>query len=560
MTRIIATTLLAISVCSGDETNNTRDLHEHDRTLASTTFCPPDKSGRVPTESCKGYVDCKKGVQSNYIFACPPGTIFDVVSDTCNWPDAVSDCSPFFAYLDGQAVDVDVDESSANNYCTAGFTGRAPTSGCSGYVNCVDGEQMSFAQCQSLTTFDSETQMCKTGMTECKLLVKVTEGMSDEMIQMDAEAEDFKRVVFPRDCSGKFTGKAAINDCAGYIDCSGGVEITRYNCTPGLLFDRTLGLCNWKSSVFCESSSPSIKPTPSPSTASPTPWDPNNVYYPKWSEGVCANDGKQPEDVDPKYLFSDVDVCCQTYFPTNAECTKLTPPPTNAPTPLDMKPSIWYPDYANKLCKRDGKHSPYGQNFFSSYERCCKFDFMDEAKCMENKPPMFYANYDTNTCTRDGNPSPYEDKFFSTHQECCQYDWIHTDTCTSAGNVLVQNSAPAVVEVEVKYYPDLAYSKCKCDGKQKGTDQIFSSYIDCCEYPWINRNECMKHADECTAPASSQTTLSVGLWYPDAKSKRCKNDGNNPDGVLVFTSYQVCCFRSMPGISKQCEFNSQAST
>lgn len=460
MTRtIIITALLAISVCSGDETNSTRDLHEHDRSLASKTYCPPEKTGRVPTENCKGYVECIKGFQSDNFFACPPGTIFDVVVDTCNWPDAVSDCSPFIAYADGQAGDEEVDESSAHNYCPAEYTGRAPTSRCSGYVNCAYGEQMSFAQCQATTSFDSETQMCRAGMTECKLLVEVMEGMSDKLIPMDGKIEDSDRIVFPRDCSGKFTGKAAINDCAGYIDCREGVAIGRYNCTQGLLFDRTLGLCNWRSSVFCESSSPSFKPTPSPSTASPTPWDPNNVYYPKWSEGVCVNDGEQPEDVDMKYLFSDVDVCCKKHFPTNAECTKLTPPPTNGPTTLDMKPKIWYPDYKNKLCKRDGNHGPYEQNFFSSYERCCKFDFMDEAKCMENKPPMYYANYDTNTCTSDGTPSAYEDKFFTTHQECCQYDWIHTETCTSAGNVLVQNSAPAVVEaeveVEVKYYPDL---------------------------------------------------------------------------------------------------------
>ena len=446
--------LLAISVCSGDETNSTKSLHQYDRSLASKTYCPPEKSGRVPTENCNGYVECVKGVQGNNRFDCAPGTIFDAAADTCNWPDAVLDCSPYIAYADWKATDEDL--SSTNNYCPAEYTGRAPTSGCSGYVNCVYGEPTSAAECQSSTSFDSKTQMCVAGMTECKLLVEVTEGMSEEMIQMEGEpgAEPDDRIVFPRDCSGKFTGKAAINDCAGYIDCVDGAEIARYNCTQGTLFDRNIGLCNWRESVFCESSSPSIKPTPSPSTASPTPWDPNNVYYPKWSEGLCVNDGKQPEDVDVKYLFSDIEVCCQTYFPTNQECVKITLPPTNAPTPTNLMPKIWYPDYVNNICKKDGKYGPYEQNFFSSYDECCKFDFMDEDKCMEKKPAIYYANYDTNTCTSDGNPSPYEDKLFMTHQECCQYDWIHTETCTSAGDVPVQNSAPVTV-VEVDYYPDL---------------------------------------------------------------------------------------------------------
>jgi len=512
-------------------------------------------------------VDCIKGVQSSNRFDCAPGTIFDVAADTCNWPDAVSDCSPYIAYADGQ--DTDVDESSTINYCPAEYTGRAPTSGCSGYVNCVYGEPASVANCQSSTTFDSKTQMCVAGMAECKLLVDLTEGMSEEMIQMDAEADlEEERIVFPRDCSGKYTGKAAIDDCRGYVECDDGVEVARYNCTQGTLFDRGIGLCNWKSYVSCASSSPSVKPTPAPTTASPTPWDPNNVYYPKWAEGLCVNDGKQPADVDTKYLFSDIDVCCKAWFPKNTECLKLSPPPTNAPI-IDLKPKIWYPDYVNNLCKKDGKHGPYEQNFFSSYDECCKFDFMDEAKCMKNKPAMYYANYDTNTCTSDGNPSLYEDKLFMTHQQCCEYEWIHTEICVSTGDisstvgdVLVQNSAPTAVEV--KYYPDLFNSKCRCDGKQKNTDMTFPSYSECCSYPWINKNECMKHEHECTAqtappPAPSQTISSVGMWYPDTSSKRCKNDGNSPDGVLVFTSYQVCCFRNMPGILKQCEFNSQAS-
>ena len=300
-------------------------------------------------------------------------------------------------------------------------------------------------------------------MKECNLLVEVTdemieemsEEMGEEMIQMDAETEELERIVFPRDCHGEFTGKAAINDCAGYIECDKGVEAARYNCTKGTLFDRTIGLCNWEGSVICESSSPSMKPTPAPSTAAPTPWDPNNVYYPKFSDGVCVNDGKQPEDVDPKFLFSDIDVCCKTYFEKSEDCSKVTSPPTNAPT--KWRPKVWYPDYVNKMCKKDGKHGIYEQNFFGSYDACCKFDFMDEVKCMENKPAMYYANYDTNTCTSDGNPSSYEDMLFLTHQECCQYDWIDTETCTFSGDMLVQNSAAAgaATVVEVKFYPDL---------------------------------------------------------------------------------------------------------
>ena len=69
----------------------------------------------------------------------------------------------------------------------------------------------------------------------------------------------------------------------------------------------------------------------------------------------------------------------------------------------------------------------------------------------------------------------------------------------------------------------------------------------------------MKHANECLAiVAPAPSISSLDLWYPDINSNSCKNDGNNPDGVLTWTSYQVCCTRTMPGNS-ECEANSQAS-
>ena len=131
MTCVRTTALLLLSVCSADNTiTNTEYRKQYERSLASKTYCPPDKSGRVPTEACNGFVECIKGIQGNNRFDCAPGTIFDVAEDTCNWPDAVTDCSPFIAYADGQATDAYV--NSTNNYCPPEYTGRAPTSRCVG--------------------------------------------------------------------------------------------------------------------------------------------------------------------------------------------------------------------------------------------------------------------------------------------------------------------------------------------------------------------------------------------------------------------------------------------
>ena len=107
-------------------------------------------------------------------------------------------------------------------------------------------------------------------------------------------------------------------------------------------------------------------------------------------------------------------------------------------------------------------------------------------------------------------------------------------------------------------FHDRTHSNCKCDGKQKSSDLTFSSYEECCEYAWINKFICMKHIHDCTPQTIPLSTTNLDLWYPDENSRRCRRDGNNPDGVLLFTSYQVCCFRSMPSATEQCENNSKA--
>ena len=184
---------LAISACNGDKTiasdginNNIKSYNQGERFLSPRTYCPPEFSGRVPTQNCNGYVDCVNGVQALNIFECPPGTIFDASKDTCNWPDAVSKCSPYLAYEEGTPTEME-EENTDSLFCPAEFTGRAPISRCAGYVNCVYGEATSMASCQKFTAFDSKSQMCVSDLTECNLLVEVMEGMSDELINLDEE-------------------------------------------------------------------------------------------------------------------------------------------------------------------------------------------------------------------------------------------------------------------------------------------------------------------------------------------------------------------------------------
>lgn len=457
MTRLITAALivLAISVCiRGDGETITYNDQQQERSLSSKTYCPKDHNGKVPAEYCSSYVECINGVQGDRHF-CGPGTKFDIASQTCVWPSDLKVCEPYIAYLRGYTTDAYAD---GTNYCPDDYDGRAPVYMCAGYVNCENGKYISGAQCQYGTKFDTDTQMCVSTVKDCNLLVEVDETqMMQEMIQMQEATgttkEEAERIVYPEECYGTFTGKLAIQQCTGYIQCQDGKEVGKYMCEPGLIFDRDLGVCNWVANkVNCASSSPSMKPTPAPTTAAPTPWNPNNVYYPKFDKGVCVNDGNQGGDVDEKYLFADIDKCCEMYFLDNfEECSRVTLRPTGSPT--QPRPKVWYPVYGENTCKKDGQHSQYEVNFFMSYDECCEFDFMNTAACLENKP-VYYANYDTNTCTNDGTPSVYEDMLYTSHSECCQNnEWIDSDACIFAGEgSMEQNSAGATTDM--KYYPD----------------------------------------------------------------------------------------------------------
>ncbi|KAL7534555.1 hypothetical protein ACHAXR_005949, partial [Thalassiosira sp. AJA248-18] len=82
------------------------------------------------------------------------------------------------------------------------------------------------------------------------------------------------------ECPPSYSGYYPAPGCNQYYYCDYGSRLSSvvYSCTEGLLFDETLGLCNWKAGVTC--SLEPVEPTTSPPTTEPTPSPPPTTTAP----------------------------------------------------------------------------------------------------------------------------------------------------------------------------------------------------------------------------------------------------------------------------------------
>ena len=56
----------------------------------SPLSCPQGFTGLLPADSCAKFYHCVGGVVTGDKLPCPPGTLFDVAYNFCNWSDQVA--------------------------------------------------------------------------------------------------------------------------------------------------------------------------------------------------------------------------------------------------------------------------------------------------------------------------------------------------------------------------------------------------------------------------------------------------------------------------------------
>ncbi|KAL3796311.1 hypothetical protein ACHAWO_008980 [Cyclotella atomus] len=441
-------------------------------------FCPEAYTGKAPTEGCGGYVKCSAGSVTE-VFSCPQGTKFDIMKLSCTYADV--DCDANKEVEEEEELEEEDDKPvDHSKYCPDDYTGRAPTKNCAGYIDCRKGKVKLVKDCPAGTKFDVMILACTFSEVQCEANVQATYHPTPSPFDGKRDKDDRpERIIADEECPAGFTGNKAINGCKGYIYCAAGTQLGKFACSSGTMFDAATGYCNWSANVNtdvpdCQTSSPSYTPTMSPMnpTASPS-YTPTildmegEIFYPDYKNGICKNDDKYPPSLSSIYLRASAHGCCTSFFNSAYErCMQAFE--SESPSMAPSGERSWYPDYDFNLCRSDLNYSPYEANFFASYERCCKFDFLDEAECLMKKPSamglIYYPHYPSGTCKNDGRQPLDEVWLYTSKKDCCKNDQVQPyKSCMEGDGAgdMVQNSAgiststTTTTTPEVKsWYPD----------------------------------------------------------------------------------------------------------
>jgi len=372
--------------------------------------------------------------------------LYDAKYQICNWPSAVMcNADNDDGYIDEEGEVEGEEEKDYSKYCPQDYTGRVPTKDCDGYVHCRKGNVKLAKDCPTGAKFDLTILACTFAEVECQATIPATLSPSP-------------RIIIDESCPPEYTGNKAVNGCSGYIYCAAGTQLGEYICSPGTVYDITLGYCNWSQNVNtdvpgCATSSPSYMPTADPTISpsyTPTSLDlDGELFYPDYKNGICRNDNMYPPTLTSEYLKYSAHTCCTAFF--NSTYDRCMQAPSN--TPIGAK--IWYPDYDYNLCRSDLNYSLYEVNFFSSYESCCTFDFLDRVECLMKKPSalglIYYPHHPSGTCKNDGRQSANELWLYTNKEDCCKNDQVQFDVCMQEEDEgdMKQNSSPTS-----NYYPD----------------------------------------------------------------------------------------------------------
>jgi len=138
--------------------------------------------------------------------------------------------------------------TTKTNYCPAGFTGRKPTAGCAGYVDCQSGRTINQSECGKGTIYDTTLGICNwpSGAT-----CAYEEPEEEEEAQDEAEAGEGD-VEKTNPCPPGYTGRTPSANCKGYVYCNSGKPGLSSKCPPQTLFNSVNMACMPEKTVFCQ--------------------------------------------------------------------------------------------------------------------------------------------------------------------------------------------------------------------------------------------------------------------------------------------------------------------
>eukprot|EP01082_Thalassiosira_pseudonana_P004651 g4370.t1 g4370 contig15:888758-891022(-) len=218
----------------------------------------------MPGTNCKEYVQCSAGQKIGDL-ECQGDTVFDEGAQYCNWPDSVTcvdapcpTVSPISAEEAGP-----VESDNCPNPCQPGFSGfqTRPGTGCSKYVQCLDGEVTDELSCTGDNIFKQSGGYCDwPGGSTCDPVVcpeqlgtaaptvapsnvtsiNYVEG-DDSASTVDNTADDSCTNPCPLDYVGFQT--VPNTECKKYVQCDSGSAVWEFECPDGGIFIQDDGNC-----------------------------------------------------------------------------------------------------------------------------------------------------------------------------------------------------------------------------------------------------------------------------------------------------------------------------
>ena len=277
--------------------------------------------------NCHQYVVCQDN-QETYRFTCPDGQLFDNSKKKCVSEEIECKCS---LDTDDGGTLYSAEAEAICSFNKGNLANQYPLKRCKEYVSCRrSGKVKGMNSCREGFLFDELLGACNVkDRVKCRMsTVAMTESSFNDIsfgnLNTNSGAQSNEgsmkeqyeiAELYEIYCAASVDSDSMViplPECKEYVTCSRGEVIQTHSCADGLIFDVSLGGCNWNYMAECTvtyppSKSPTQQPTPAPTT-SPTeqPITPSNgegglpfilpKTFPPFSESPTSS------DVFPKLL------------------------------------------------------------------------------------------------------------------------------------------------------------------------------------------------------------------------------------------------------------------
>lgn len=289
---------------------------------------------QFPIHDCKEYITCLRNGQLKDITSCQEGFLFDEILGVCNWKERVHCHSSVFVFdgIMSLGETTNNQEAETNNNFDALSFGNL-ISNDNGINNPVQPNQNDMKEQSDEFSADDHAYCAKTA------------------------GSNYAIVPLP--------------ECIEFVSCLEGKVVQKQTCAEGLIFDETIGGCNWNYMATCNvfhppSKAPTKHPTSSPTAPPPT---------------------RQPLTSGPTSAYPTVRPTMAPAKRTAKPTMPITFPPfTESPTSSDAFPKVL--DYIQERVTELNQHvfrsySKEGLSYRSYWFQYT--DFMSALKLMSEK-------------------------------------------------------------------------------------------------------------------------------------------------------------------------------